>query len=296
MSDYCSQLAQQMQAPLYGTASTFQVALLLEFNGAWNGKAVANNDLPESIKVWVQDQQNAVEGLRPLWIKRATPSQEKTLYIGVTDRAVPRLYRIHFQAYEELLSLDVAALLRGETDHQPVKERVVAVCTNGKHDLCCAKFGLPIYQALEAESDISAWQCTHIGGHRYAATAVVLPTGVTYGYLTPENIGEVAQAIRDDTIYLPCYRGSAAYSGAVNAAEYFLRMKNNQTMLNALTAIHSEKRDQEWQVHFRNGREEAYMVGLSESTTDPVISSCGDKPPKPQMNYQLLQIQSPEPV
>lgn len=293
MSDFCSQLAQEMGAPLYGTATGFQVALLLEVDGPWNNKAVVKSDLPDDIMAWVQTQEEAIDGLRPLWIKRTTSSLEKTLYVAVTDIAAPRLYRIHFQHYDELLSLDIAALLRGETIHEPVDERVVAVCTNGKHDLCCAKFGLPIYQALDAEPGISAWQCTHIGGHRYAATAIALPTGVVYGYLSPENIGTVAEAIRQDQIHLPCYRGRSAYSGAVNAADYFVRQEIGQSSLSAVSLAQAEQTGDQWQIHFQNGHAQPYVVSLSETVTEPVISSCGDKPPKPQMHYQLLQISAP---
>lgn len=291
MSSYCSQLTQQSGTPLYGTASTFRVALLLEYAGAWNNKAVLNNNLPASIKHWIKTQQESVEDLRPIWIKRTTSGASKTLYVAATEAEEPQLYEINFERYEELLSLDVADILRSVSDLQPVDEKVVVVCTNGKHDLCCAKFGLPIFHALEAESGLTVWQSTHLGGHRYAATAFALPSGVSYGYLTSENVRLVAEAIRSEQIYLPCYRGRAGYPGVVNAADYFLRARIDQNALAALKLSSAVRNNNGWCVQFQNGSEQHYTVEVSESDTEPVISSCGDKPPKPQKHYQLLRFE-----
>lgn len=299
--DYCSQLVQASSTPLHGTASQFRVALLLEYGGEWRNKAINNNDLPAEVTSWLDGITASVPGSRPLFIcrnerRRASGSEDKTFYVTVNDVDAPRVYRFSFVDYAELFDLDVAAIVAGTSGVEPVDETVIAVCTNGKHDLCCAKFGRPVSHAFEEEfrdePEVSVWQCTHIGGHRYAATAVVLPSGVVYGYLSPDNVPTVAEAVRAEQIHLPCYRGRTLYSGIVNAAEYYVRDATGQAGLNAFSLISSGPVDNDgeneaWRVEFKNGSAPHHIIELSQTMTEPQISSCGDKPLKVQAQYRL---------
>ena len=49
------------------------------------------------------------------------------------------------------------------------------VCTNGKRDACCARDGLPVARALAALRPDEAWECSHLGGHRFAANVALAP-------------------------------------------------------------------------------------------------------------------------
>ena len=55
---------------------------------------------------------------------------------------------------------------------------LVLVCTNGRHDPCCATFGRPLARVLrEGAQRDDVWECSHIGGDRFAANIVILPEG-----------------------------------------------------------------------------------------------------------------------
>ena len=58
------------------------------------------------------------------------------------------------------------------------------VCTHGTVDASCGKYGVPVFAALQ-KSGVRAWRTGHFGGHRFAATAVELPTGLLWAHLTP---------------------------------------------------------------------------------------------------------------
>lgn len=58
------------------------------------------------------------------------------------------------------------------------------VCTHGTVDAACGKYGAPVYQALDA-AGVRAWRTGHFGGHRFAATAVELPSGYLWAHLSP---------------------------------------------------------------------------------------------------------------
>ena len=51
-----------------------------------------------------------------------------------------------------------------------------------RRDVCCAVRGRALAGELVAEG-ADVWECTHLGGHRFAPTALVLPTGYAYGRL-----------------------------------------------------------------------------------------------------------------
>lgn len=66
------------------------------------------------------------------------------------------------------------------------------VCTHGTVDAACGKYGVPVFRALR-EGGHRAWRTGHFGGHRFAATAVELPSGLLWAHLTPELADQVAR-------------------------------------------------------------------------------------------------------
>lgn len=74
---------------------------------------------------------------------------------------------------------------------QPITQfKDVLVCTHGMRDRCCARFGQPFFRAAqkmvkaESLSSVRIWRVSHIGGHRFAPTVIVLPEGRYYARLT----------------------------------------------------------------------------------------------------------------
>lgn len=294
--DYCSQLTQASKAPLFGTAAHFRVGLLIEYTNPWRHKAIGNNDLPDSVNDWLDAQKEAIPSFRPFFIKRdkqlstENPFGSGSVYLAITDSAQPRLYKFTISSADDLIALDLPAIIAGETDHQPVDENLMLICTNGTHDRCCAKFGLPVYQAFAKQADIEAWQCTHIGGHRYAATGLTLPLGIVYGFLSPPLVPTIAQTIRNRQIHLPTYRGRTFYSGHVNAADYFVRKKTKQMDIDALSLLveadmSESDEEQNWLIQFLDDFMQPHEIEISQTMSEPVLASC-EKPGKPVPIYQ----------
>jgi hypothetical protein len=59
-------------------------------------------------------------------------------------------------------------------------------------DASCGKYGIPLYRGLR-EAGHRAWRTGHFGGHRFASTAVELPSGLLWGHLTPDLADQVAR-------------------------------------------------------------------------------------------------------
>ncbi len=98
------------------------------------------------------------------------------------------------------------------------------MCTNGRHDPCCANLGRPVARALQQGSAAdSVWECSHFGGDRFAGNLVCLPHGLYFGRLDPHHAQDVVDGYERGAIDLEHYRGRAGEPFAAQAAEYFLR-------------------------------------------------------------------------
>lgn len=68
--------------------------------------------------------------------------------------------------------------------------RDIIVCTHGTNDVCCGKYGYPLYDRLRARESggmMRLWRTSHIGGHRFAATLMDFPEGRYWGHLDPDT-------------------------------------------------------------------------------------------------------------
>ena len=93
--------------------------------------------------------------------------------------------KTELEAYDDLRELD---LLGGK----PAGHPLFLVCTHGKHDPCCARYGRPLYEALRDELEPDrVWQVSHVGGDRFAGNLVCLPEGLYYGRVDRETAGSV---------------------------------------------------------------------------------------------------------
>ena len=111
------------------------------------------------------------------------------------------------------------------------------MCTNGKRDRACARFGLPVYQAFETVAGEAAWQSTHLSGHRFAATALLLPHGLGCGRIALADVPHLASEYRANRLVPDLYRGRSCYPAVVQAAEYYLRVESGVTELAAFRLV-----------------------------------------------------------
>ena len=115
------------------------------------------------------------------------------------------------------------------------------VCTHGQHDSCCGRRGYPLFDALRKREELEVWQCSHIGGDRFAANAVVLPWGLYYGPVEPREANALADTIATGEIYLSAYRGRSPLSRPLQAAETFVRRATGLTARDALRVLGREE-------------------------------------------------------
>ena len=229
---FCSELSRQAGEDLFGTATQSGVYFLLEYNGVWGPKAFESSQVAEEVKAHLTAAQQAAAGAKLLLIRSRSGLLEAgvSFYVAQVSERNPALHAFQLERYEDLLTIDLAAVLVGDPQYTGNRREkpLFLVCTNGRRDPCCAKFGYPVYLELQKEELGEVWQCTHVGGHRFAANLLCFPHGILYGRLEPGRAGETVAAYRQGQLDLDHYRGRSCYASATQAAEYFLRRETGR--------------------------------------------------------------------
>ena len=102
---------------------------------------------------------------------------------------------------------------------------IFLVCTNGKRDACCALRGRALMTALATDHAERIWECTHLGGHRFAGNLVCLPDGIIYGRVSADDGPRLADAYLAGRVDAALLRGRSAWPAPAQVAEQELRLR-----------------------------------------------------------------------
>lgn len=274
----CSQLSLTCGESLRGTASTARHWLLLEQPGAWGRDALLESDLPRDVALLLKARA-AKLGLRLVLIRRpgrAAISAERTAYVVHTGPHEVWQRKLALTSARELLDIDLAAMTH-DSSHAP-GQPLYLVCTHGKHDLCCAVSGVPLARQLARLGDV--WECSHIGGDRFAANLVCLPEGLYYGRVTPEIGVRILERHARGELMLTHLRGRSSYDFPTQAADIFVRQSRALHRLDDLT-LESTTPGPPWRCAFRlhNGDSLRVAVDVDAAAARPL--TCNGEPTAP---------------
>ena len=216
----CAETSRAHAEPLHATASRVDTWILIEYRGLWAHDAVDGSTLSSELKAFLVEERRRLPHARILFVRRNERRSRDGLlaYVARSTASERGLRCLELERHDDLIGLDLGAA--GE----PVEHPLFLVCTHGKHDRCCAKFGRPLYDAVrEQVEDGWAWQSSHIGGDRFAGNLVVLADGVYYGRVEPVEAWPVVEAALERRVHMPLYRGRSCYGFAAQAAEIAVR-------------------------------------------------------------------------
>jgi hypothetical protein len=266
-----------------GTATTGTTWLLLEQPGPWGAKALTQSHLDPELGRAL-DARSRGTGLRVALIRRpgrhadCPPTPSRQVYLGHVRPGHSWVRETQVADPAELLDLDFAAL--GAGDHgrtgTPYQGDPLAfVCTNGRRDRCCALLGRPLAAELVMAGHAAVWETTHLGGHRFSPTMLVLPYGYTYGRLSPNTAKEVLTATHEGRMVGEWCRGRSVWEPPGQAAELAVRGLTGEDRAEALT-LRQQAEPDGWTVtvDHRDGR--SWQVRVAAGTSAPPRSqSCG---------------------
>lgn len=282
----CYESSLESNEDMFGTAPRVEVWLLIEYPGHWTKDAFKDSNIPEEVKSIINKYLDKTPNSRLQLIKKTEKSGEEiAFYIALCEESQPKLFELNLSGYEDLLELDIDSFLSEERLSEERflrKDPLFLVCTNGEHDGCCGRFGMPVYLDIEAGKDgPHTWETTHLGGHRFAGTFVCLPHGLYYGRIRER---EAAEKIMEDyqcgQINLRSLRGRTCYDKDVQAAEYFLRRETGNTELSGFSFKDKTVNEEGIAIRFEDTSEKKVReVRLRKyDNTQQLIKSCGDEP------------------
>ena len=211
--------------------------LLIEHPGPWPHEG-ADAALPAPLRALVV---SAVElGIRIQMIRRPGRRQVgdvRRVFAGWTAGREPWLRLGSASATApDLTERDLKELAAGTPPSfgSPAPEPVFLVCTHAKRSACCARFGVPLAQALAARHPEQIWETTHVGGHRFAANLVILPHGLYYGPVGLDAATAAISAYRRGAVAPGRYRGRAGQPKPTQEAEHALLTRTGSLPLAAL--------------------------------------------------------------
>jgi hypothetical protein len=299
---YCSDLSRASGERSFGTASVGEVWLLVEYREAWGAHALADSALSVEIKRHLNKFCKTVPRSRLLFIKQERLRHDplSCFVVRCRERA-PSIERFELSGYDDLLKFDLAALAAGESLDGGVRLEapLYLVCTHGKRDKCCAKFGYALYKSLregaaEGSGDRHVWQSSHIGGDRFAANLVCFPHGLFYAHVTEDGGRRIVEEYERRRLSLEGYRGRACYSYPVQAAEFFIR---TETRLSALDELryrrHERTGDRSWRVTFAatdGSLHEAHIAARTSEFHNYI--TCQSAEERPVVQYVLENYQA----
>ena len=257
---YCSDLCLASGEPLLGTAGQVDAWLMLEYKPVWRAKATDDNDLAVPMKAWLERTvaAYAAKGLkaRPQFIRRPElDTTDVSLFVG-TDRQLR-----HTQGdYAMIATLD---LPNGHDALERIEEPHYFVCTNGQRDLCCARYGLPVYARLRELAGGRVWQTTHVGGHRFAPNVLALPQGALYGRVFADDVDAFFTTVEAGELAVPHLRGRASFPPVAQVAE---------TLIDGARALHGINGDR---VTFETAAGPRSVSVRESDSAFEVIASCG---------------------
>lgn len=299
---YCSHDSLRQQEQLFASAQNAETWLLLEYNSPWGAKAFEESSLAPEVKEHLTQALKATPKSNILFIRQPKRPREGLRFFVVRTREdAPITYAFTLNTHEDLLNLDLNAIIAEDAvyaAHQ-TDAPLYLVCTNTKRDRCCAKFGLPLYQALSAEDAENTWQCSHIGGHRFAPTAIFFPNGLCYGRLQPHEAAKILERTHAGKLSPEHLRGRVFYTPLQQAADSLLRQVTGNTDINAYHLSHQQEIDADtWAFGFTDhATGQQHTVDIQAiHTGDKVLASCNSPKMSEVIQYVLLQYEAEEAV
>ncbi len=301
MDPWCAETSRERDETLVATASRVERWLLVEHTGAWGPESVPSGRMPlEAARALARTA--AASGARLLLLRRpaGVDCQDGRWVFAVESRPgreVVRARHVRDDADLEDLAPPYGGPAEGWTE---VDEPLFLVCTHGRHDRCCALRGRPVAQALAARHPTTTWECSHVGGDRFAANLLVLPDGLYFGRVEADEVVALAEALADGELAVDRLRGRSSLSMPAQAAQHFARARLGRPRRDDLPVLGQEGAGPDrWRVHLggKGGRPPVSVVVRYDRSGDGGVHvlTCGAGEAKTAPVFRLVSLEQPQP-
>ncbi|MFF4441410.1 sucrase ferredoxin [Streptomyces sp. NPDC001621] len=278
----CATVSRSLEEPVPGTAATARTWLLLEQSGPWGAKALTSSHLDPALGRALEAAAEGT-GVRVALIRRpgrhadpGTP-QLRQVYAAHTVPGRVWLHGATTRDPRRLLDLDLAALGAGDPRSfgtalggRPHRgDPLALVCTNGKRDRCCALLGRPLAAELDASGVRGVWEVTHLGGHRFSPTVLVLPYGYAYGRAEAHTVKEALHGAQEGRVVVEGCRGCSAWERPGQAAELAVRSAAREYRAGVLSVVRTDGAAPRWEITVAHADGRRWRVTVAQGASLP---------------------------
>jgi len=238
----CSSVSSAQNESLAGTASLVKRWLLVEDPGPWGYDALTQNRLPKGLlaelRAWAEEVRARMVLIRRGPRKRG---EARKIFVVSSQRGDEWVSALTTDDLDAITGTGTAAFSAEGSFPGSRIDQLYLVCTHGRHDRCCSVRGNPVARTLCGKFGDRAWECSHIGGDRFAANVVCLPRGAYFGRVTATVANDLTERYRQGTLDLERFRGWSSLPFAVQAAEIAIRRRLGLDQVDDLVADNWEK-------------------------------------------------------
>ena len=260
----CSALAEELGEPMIGTVDQRVRWLLVEDRSAWGNDAVGDVLGAELARAAKERR------IRVLLIRRreGDPASDAVRRAILVDTATREMA---IRSVDDLadLALDAVADAPVTSFGAHMTDPIFLVCTNGKRDACCALRGRALMTALATDHAERIWECTHLGGHRFAGNLVCLPDGIIYGRVSADDGPRLAEAYLGGRVDPALLRGRSAWPAPAQVAEQELRLRTGVAGIDDVRLIGADVNDARADVTLATSDGSPHRFELRAEPADP---------------------------
>jgi hypothetical protein len=287
----CSAVSVRRGEPVLATASRVRRWLLVEQPGPWGRNALLESRMDPGVARALHARARRLR-VRVVLVRRpgwGEDASTRRVHLAHTSTDGTWLEAIDVDDEHALLDLDLTVLGAPTPPNLGVAiSHLSLVCTNGRHDQCCANLGRPVVRALHGAGVPDVWESSHVGGDRFAANVVALPSGAYLGRVPPDEavriVGDLARGVLD----LDHYRGRSSHPTPVQAAEIAARRHLGERRLAALPLQASRVDGDEATARFGHDTG-AIEVQIRRRHGEPARLTCGGSTGRPS-TYDVVGI------
>ncbi|ONH33329.1 sucrase ferredoxin [Pseudofrankia asymbiotica] len=215
----CSDFSRVASLSPVGTSGTYPGFLLIELPLPWPHDI---GETPEaaSIAPLLGPLGYRLQAIVPA--NPDTPAQERRVILHARPRG--ESYFAGYRRFERPVGASlpdaVADLLALAADPAPSHLETdgidVLVCGHGRRDACCGRLGAGLATRLAAAGapdGVNYWRTSHLGGHRFASTFLVLPEGTAWAYGDEDLVETVLRRKGEFADVAGNYRGCCGLKG-----------------------------------------------------------------------------------
>lgn len=244
-SFFCSDTTRELGEEVIGTATDYQTYILVECPLPWISKAFQSKWVPHNLRALVEEATQAKLPIKFLLIANdLTHKVEHTTLLiyekqaGLSTGYIKHEFRL---PHIEQVAPAIKKWLWGKMPIHEIEtsiDRDILICTHGSYDKCCARYGNPFYfYATDTIANLNlenvrVWRSSHFGGHRFAPTAIDLPTGRYYGRLDQQSFQTLLTHKGDIQDLKNVYRGWGILHPALQVLERDLMLSQGWNWFN----------------------------------------------------------------